>query len=148
MLECIYVISSRESVYAVCKIAKKVTEENGGDTIETLSKMKEYITENIEEGETEFIDTEQVADKIFDGKPGMKSEFIDKIEKANVPQKVEVNSYVTKKLASNVKIVTDIGVEVIFPAEYYQNNEYIEFINNDDGTISIQINNIGEVINK
>ena len=31
---------------------------------------------------------------------------------------------------------------------YYQNNEYIEFINNDDGTISIQINNIGEVINK
>ena len=49
--------------------------------------MKEYITENIEEGETEFIDTEQVADKIFDGKPGMKSEFIDKIEKANVPQK-------------------------------------------------------------
>ena len=110
--------------------------------------MKEYITENIEEGETEFIDTEQVADKIFDGKPGMKSEFIDKIEKANVPQKVEVNSYVTKKLASNVKNVTDIGVEVIFPAEYYQNNEYIEFINNDDGTISIQINNIGEVINK
>jgi len=139
LLECIYDISSRESVNAVCKIAKKVTEENGGDPIETLSKMKEYITENIEEGETEFIDTEQVADKIFDGKPGMKSEFIDKIEKANVPQKVEVNSYVTKKLASNVKIVTDIGVEVIFPAEYYQNNEYIEFINNDDGTISIQI---------
>ena len=96
LLECIYDISSRESVNAVCKIAKKVTEENGGDTIETLSKMKEYITENIEEGETEFIDTEQVADKIFDGKPGMKSEFIDKIEKANVPQKVEVNSYVTK----------------------------------------------------
>ena len=51
-------------------------------------------------------------------------------------------------LSTNVKIVTDIGVEVIFPAEYYQNNEYIEFINNDDGTISIQINNIGEVINK
>lgn len=41
LLECIYDISSRESVNAVCKIAKKVTEENGGDTIETLSKMKE-----------------------------------------------------------------------------------------------------------
>ncbi len=129
------------------KLRKRLRKKTAA-IIQTLSKMKEYITENIEEGETEFIDTEQVADKIFDGKPGMKSEFIDKIEKANVPQKVEVNSYVTKKLASNVKIVTDIGVEVIFPAEYYQNNEYIEFINNDDGTISIQINNIGEVINK
>lgn len=148
LLECIYDISSRESVNAVKKIAKKVTEENGGDALETLSKMKEYITESVEDGEQEYIETEKVAEKIFDGKPGMRDEFLEKIEKANVPQKVEVNSYVTKKLASNVKIVTDIGVELIFPAEYYQNSEYIEFINNEDGTISIQINNIGEVINK
>lgn len=148
LLECIYDISSRESVNAVKKIAKKVTEENGGDSLETLSKMKEYITESIEEGEKEYIETEKVAEKIFDGKPGMRDEFMEKIEKANVPQRVEVNSYVTRKLASNVKIVTDIGVELTFPAEYYQNKEYIEFINNEDGTISIQINNIGEVINK
>lgn len=148
LLECIYDISSRESVNAVKKIAKKVTEENGGDELETLSKMKEYITENIENGEQEYIETDKVAEKIFDGKPGMREEFIEKIEKAHVPQRVEVNSYVTKKLASNVKIVTDIGVELTFPAEYYQNSEYIQFINNEDGTISIQINNIGEVINK
>lgn len=148
LLECIYDISPRESVNAVKKIAKKVTEENGGDAIETLSKMKEYITENIEEGEHKYIETDKVAEKIFDGKPGMREEFIEKIEKANVPQRVEVNSYVTKKLSSNVKIVTDIGVEVIFPAEYYQDSEYVQFINNEDGTISIQINNIGEVINK
>lgn len=148
LLECIYDISSRESVNAVKRIAKKVAEENGADTIETMSKMKEYITENIEDGETEYIETEKVAEKIFDGKPGMRDEFMEKIEKANVPQKVEVNSYVTKKLSSNVKVVTDIGVEITFPAEYYQNSDYIEFINNDDGKISIRINNIGEVINK
>lgn len=147
-LECIYDISSRESVNAVKRIAKKVAEENGGDALETLSKMKEYITENVEERENEYIEPEKVAEKIFDGKPGMRDEFMEKLEKANVPQKVEVNSYVTKKLSSNVKVVTDIGVEIIFPAEYYQNSEYIEFINNDDGKISIRINNIGEVINK
>ncbi|MCC8161316.1 MAG: nucleoid-associated protein [Oscillospiraceae bacterium] len=148
LLECIYDISPRESVNAVKKIAKKVTEENGGDAIETLSKMKEYITENVDEGGADYIETDKVAEKIFDGKPGMREEFMEKIEKASVPQRVEVNSYVTKKLASNVKIVTDIGVELTFPAEYYQNSEYIQFINNEDGTISIQINNIGEVINK
>lgn len=148
LLECIYDISSRESVNAVKKIAKKVTEENGGDSLETLSKMKEYITENIEEGEEKYIETDKVAQKIFDGKPGMREEFMEKIEKANVPQKVEMNSYAAKKLASNVKIVTDIGIELTFPAEYYQNSEYIEFINNEDGTVSIRINNIGELINK
>lgn len=137
-----------ESVNAVKRIAKKVAEENGGDSIETMSKMKEYVTETVEEGENNYIETDKVADKIFDGRPGMRDEFMQKIEKANVPQRVAVNSYVTKKLASNVKLVTDIGVELTFPAEYYQNSDYIEFINNDDGTISIQINNIGEVINK
>jgi hypothetical protein len=148
LLECIYDISSRESVNAVKKIAKKVTEDNGGDALETLSKMKEYITESIEEGEHEYIETDKVAEKIFDGKPGMREEFMEKIEKANVPQKVEVNSYVTKKLSSNVKIITDTGIEISFPAEYYQNNDYIRFINNEDGTISIQLDNIGEMINK
>ena len=148
LLECEYDISPRESVNAVRKIAKKVTEENGGDTLETLSKMKEYITESVEEGENKYIDTEKVADKLFDGRPGMREEFTEKLEKAQVPQKVEVNSYVTKKLSSNVKIVTDIGVEITFPAEYYTNSDYIEFRNNDDGTISISINNIGEVMNK
>lgn len=148
LLECIYDISPRESVNAVRKIAKKVAEENGGDSIETLSKIKEYITENIEEGENQFLETEKVAEKIFDGKPGMREEFKEKLEKAQVPQKVEVNHYVTSKLARDVKIVTDIGVEISFPAEYYSNKDYIEFINNEDGTISIQINNIGEVMNK
>lgn len=148
LLECIYDISPRESVNAVKKIAKKVTEDNGGDTLETLSRMKEYITESVEDKDAEYIETEQVAKTIFEGKPAMREEFMEKIEKANVPQKVQVNNYVTKKLASNVKLVTDIGVEITFPAEYYQNNEYIEFINNEDGTISIQINNIGELINK
>ncbi len=148
LLECVYDISTRESVNAVKKIAKKVTEENGGDALETLSKIKEYITESIEDGEDEYIETEKVAQKVFDGRPSMRDEFMEKIEKANVPEKVEINSFVTKKLASNVKIVTDIGVEITFPAEYYQNSEYIEFVNNEDGTISIRINNIGEVINK
>ena len=133
----------------VVPVMKSSLDETNSDYYKVLvSKMKEYITENIEEGEHKYIETDKVAEKIFDGKPGMREEFIEKIEKANVPQRVEVNSYVTKKLSSNVKIVTDIGVEVIFPAEYYQDSEYVQFINNEDGTISIQINNIGEVINK
>lgn len=148
LLECVYDISPRESANTVRKLAQKVTEENGGDAIEALSKMKEYITENLEEGESKYVETEKVADKVFDGKPGMKAEFMEKLEKAQVPEKVEVNSYVTKRLSKDVKIVTDIGVEITFPAEYYTNSEYIEFINNEDGTISIQINNIGEVVNK
>ena len=96
----------------------------------------------------EYIEPEKVAETVFDGRPAMKDEFLEKIKDAAVPEQVEVSNYVTKKMSSNIKITTDIGVELSFPAEYYRDSKYIEIINNEDGTISIQINNINEMTNK
>lgn len=148
LLECHFDISVRESINAVKKIAKKVTDDNGGDSIETSAKIKEFIVKNVEENEFEFIEPKEIANAVFDGRPVMRDEFMEKIEDAKVPEKVEVTSYLTKKMSANVKLVTDIGVELSFPAEYYRDGKYIDIINNEDGTISIQINNIGELINK
>ncbi len=146
LLECVYDISSKESINAVTKIAKNVTRDNGGDTMEIAARMKEYITENIEE--IDCIEVQKVADSVFDGRPAMKDEFVAKVAEAEVPEKIELNRYVEKKLSSNIKIKTDIGVEIIFPAEFYRDEEHVEIINNEDGTISVKINNIGEIINK
>lgn len=146
LLECVFDISPRESINAVNKIAKKVAEDNGGDSIETTAKLKRFVTES--SLEEEFIEPKKIADAVFDGRPVMRDEFMEKLSDADVPEKVEVNRYITKKMSSNVKLGTDIGVEVSFPAEYYRDNEHIEIINNEDGTISIRINNIGEIINK
>lgn len=148
LLECYFDISVRESINAVKKIARKVTDENGGDSIETSAKIKKFVTENIEENDFEYIEPEEIAKSVFDGRPVMREEFIEKIHEANVPERVEVNSYVTKKMGANIKLTTDIGVELSFPAEYYRDGKYIDIINNEDGTISIQINNIGELTNK
>lgn len=146
LLECIFDISPRESINAVNKIAKKVTEDNGGDSVETTARLKQFVTES--SLEDEFIEPKKIAEAVFDGRPVMRDEFMEKLNDAEVPEKVEVNQYITKKMSSNVKLGTDIGVEVSFPAEYYRDNEHIEIINNEDGTISIKINNIGEIINK
>lgn len=146
LLECVFDISPRESINAVNKIAKKVTEDNGGDSVETTARLKKFVTES--SLEEEFIEPKKIAEAVFDGRPVMRDEFMEKLNDAEVPEKVEVNNYITKKMSSNVKLGTDIGVEVSFPAEYYRDNEHIEIINNEDGTISIKINNIGEIINK
>lgn len=148
LLDCVFDISSRESINAVSRIAKKVTEANEGDSIETSARMKKYVTENVEQHDFKFVEPKKIADTVFDGRPVMKEEFLQEVRKAEVPEKVEVTSYVTKKMSSNIKITTDIGVDLSFPAEYYSNSDYIEMINNEDGTISIKINNITEVKNK
>lgn len=148
LLECEYEISPRESANTVTRIAKKVALENGADTIETQARIKEYVTESIEENSYEYVDTDVVAERVFEGLPAMREEFVQKMEKAGVPKKVEVNNYLTKKMTSNVKLSTDIGVDLSFPPEYYKNPDYIEIITNEDGTLSIKINSIKEIINK
>lgn len=145
LLECEYEISPRESVNTVTRMAKKVALENGADTIEAAAKIKEYVTKSIEENNYEYIDTDAVAETVFEGLPAMREEFSQKIEKAGVPKKVEVNQYITKKMTANVKLSTDTGVELSFPPEYYRNPDYIEIITNEDGTLSIKINNITEL---
>lgn len=148
MLECEYEISPRESANTLKRIAKKVALENGADTIEASARIKEYVTKSIEENNYEYVDTDAVAETVFEGLPSMREEFVQKIEKAGVPKKVEVSKYITDKMTSNVKLSTDTGVELSFPPEYYKDPNYIEIITNEDGTLSIKINNITELINR
>ena len=48
LLQCTSVISSKEAVKVVSKIAEKVAEEHGASTVEALSKAKTYLVENAE----------------------------------------------------------------------------------------------------
>ena len=148
LLECDYEISPRESANTVRKTAKKVALENGADVIETQARIKEYVKESIEENSFEFVDTEKDAEKVFEGLPSMQEEFTARLEKAGVPKKVEATKYLTKKMTSNIKLSTDTGVDLSFPPEYYKDPDYIELITNEDGTLSIKINNITEIINR
>lgn len=145
LLECEFEISPRESANTMTRIAKKVAIENGSDVIETKAKIKEYVTDSIEENNYEYVDTRKVAEKVFEGLPSAREEFVEKLEKAGVPEKVETTNYLTKKMTANIKISTNTGVELSFPPEHYKDPAFMEVITNEDGTISIKINNITEL---
>ncbi len=146
LLECIFDFSTKESFNAVNKIAKKVSEDNGVDMIETEAKIKQYVKDTAIVDE--IIDVNKVADVVFANSINARSEFKEKTAEAQIPEKIEMNEYVTKRVNKNIKIVTDTGIEISFPAEYYKDDENFFIINNDDGTLSIRIDNIGEIINK
>lgn len=148
LLECDYEISPRESANTVKRTAKKVAIENGADAIAAQARIKEYVTESIGENNYEYVDTEKVAEKVFEGLPAMREEFAARLERAGVPKKVEATKYLTKKMTSNIRLSTDTGVDLSFPPEYYKNPDYFELITNEDGTLSIKINNITEIINR
>ena len=146
LLECEYGISPKEALAKVQKTAKEVTEEYGGDTVAADVKIKQLIKNTpVDE---DIVETEKIAEAVFEASPAAREEFIQKVREAEVPETIEKTDYVEKRIEKNIKIVTDTGIEISFPAEYYRDEENVNIINNDDGTISITINNISQILNK
>ncbi len=146
LLECIYDISSKESFNAVERIAKKVAKEYGGDGIDEAKKIKDYV-KNTALVKEQF-DLGEVSQKVFDNSVSAREEFMLKSHKALVPEIFPMNEYITKKINKNIKIVADSGIEISFPAEYYNDGDNIIITENEDGTISVHINNIKELEKK
>ena len=46
------------------------------------------------------------------------------------------------------KIKTDKGIEIIIPVDYMNSRDFVEFKNQPDGTISIQLKNITRITSK
>ena len=79
----------------------------------------------------------------------MKEEVIRKLDKYHLAE-TEVapqNPNTTKKYGKQ-NLITDTGIEIRIPMEQYQNKDKVNFITNPDGTISVLIKNVGNIISK
>ena len=54
----------------------------------------------------------------------------------------------TLKKVCRHKLKTDTGIELTIPTDYFDNTEYVEFNNNEDGTLSITLKHISNIVNR
>lgn len=146
LFECDFDYSTKESFNSMTKLAKKITEEFAGNEIDTEARIKQYVKDTAIA--TENIVVDEVAQAVFTSSPSAREEFVQKAKEAEIPENIPMNPYVTKRVNKNIKIVTDTGIEISFPPEFYKDDENISITTNQDGTISILINNVGQIINK
>lgn len=146
LLECTSNISQKETVKIVEKVAAQVAEEYGTNTAEAVTKVKSKVVASAEAGES-FCPFD-LGDEVFSESPLMKEAFEKKIEEKAIPKTVKIESQAAVKASKSHKIKTDTGIELTFPVEYFDDRKFIEFINNSDGTISIELKNIGKIINR
>lgn len=146
LLQCTAVISSKEAVKKVSKIAEKVAEEHGASTVEALSKAKHYLVENAENADS--FSPQELGASAFSDSPALQREFMEQVAEAQLPEAVEIEPEYAQKAGRSHKIKTDTGIELTFPSEYIENTDFIQFINNEDGTLSIELKNIGKIVNK
>lgn len=146
VLECDYNMSQREVINLVKDVAIMVADNHGESSALAISKAKNYIGENVEESEN--LDTVELGKKVFSSSKLMQDEFEKTAKEYGIPDTIKIDKEFAVRTSKNHKIKTDTGIEISFPADYFKNTDYIEFINNPNGTLSIELRNIGKIINK
>ena len=138
--------SYKESVSNISKITESMSDKYDLDNIEIIPKMKSIIVDNVEQQKPISID--EIASVLFENKPLIQDDFKEEIKKQGIPEQIDVEHVKTTKSQKVQKIKTDKGIEVIIPIDYMNSKDFVEFKNQPDGTISIQLKNITHITSK
>lgn len=123
-------------------MADKYNEEK----YESFANVQQAIYESIEE-EGKIVN-DRIAEAVFENNHSAKQEYLDYVERTNFTEDVPTNVTKFEKKYSKQKLKLANGIEITVPIELYWDKEIIEFINNPDGTISVMIKNVEEIMNK
>ncbi len=146
ILQCMCGHSDRETVRKIKKITGDVAEKFGANPAIAVSRAKQCIVNNAEQ-DVPFTPSD-ICEEVFYDNQVMKQAFREEAIEENLPAKIKVENEKVVAGIRNHKIKTDTGIEIKVPTEYLENDRYVEFINNPDGTFSIQIKNIGKILNR
>lgn len=147
LLQCEAGVSGKEVIETVTRIVEEVAEEHGANTAVALARAKAVVAEKVEVDEE--LAPWDIAEEIFEDEPVLKERVEERVREERLPERVAVErSVVERAPVRNHKIRTDTGIEITFPAEMLRDSEYVQFINEPNGLISIELKNIGSIENR
>lgn len=147
LLQCETGVSGKEAIDAVTRVVEQVAEEHGANSAVALAKAKAAVAEAVEEDEE--LPPWDIVDEAFEDEPVMRDAIKASLQEERLPERVPVErAQVERAAVRNHKIRTDTGIEISFPAEMVDNPDYIEFVNEPNGLISISLRNIGSFENR
>lgn len=146
VLECSSRISQKDTIKKVTAITRKVAEEHGENSGIAVSRAKTFIIENTEV--SDYLDPVELGKEVFAASPLMQQEYLQQVDQAGIAGAVKIDRNLAVRTGKNHKIKTDTGIEISIPVDYFQNKDFVEFINNPDGTLSISLKNIGKLLSK
>lgn len=146
LLQCTAQASTREVIDTVTRVVADVAQEYGAEPAVALAKAKAYVTESA--GESDVLLPWDVGEEVFEDAPEMQRRYREEMEREELPEQVSVKRTAAARMAKNHRIRTDTGIEITFPAEYGENPDFMQFVREPDGRISIELKNIREIENK
>jgi len=146
LLECSFTKSTKETVKLMNLVSETVAENFGANAVEAVAAVKNCMIESLEDSDS--IDPVAMGRQVFASSPGMQKAFAEELASVGISEPISVEKVFVGRANKMHKIKTDTGIEVSFPVDYYHNDDFIEFINKPDGTLAIELKNIGQITNK
>ncbi|EOL43104.1 hypothetical protein RV11_GL003078 [Enterococcus phoeniculicola] len=141
--------SLEENVKVIQKVAKQIGKKFDADEFDVVAEIKEAVYDSIEE--VGQINHEEIASRVFKDNITAQMAFKEEVKEkgfvSDVPPIREVREISEKKFGKQ-KFKMSNGIELIVPVDVYRNPDLIEFVNNPDGTVSVMIKNVDEVLNR
>lgn len=148
-LKCGGALSAKSKLAIVARAVEQVQKKyyDEAEQFEASMAAKNIIHEELaEEGS---LNIPRVIDKIFREKEEFKQEVRERLDKYHIAEEqVTPQNEATVRKFEKQCLTTDTGIELRIPMEQYQNPDNVQFITNEDGTISVLLKNIGHIITK
>jgi len=140
--------SLEENVKVIKKVAEKIGQKFETPSYHVVADLKEAVYDTIEE--SGHIDVQEIAEKVFKDNITAQMSFKEEVTEGFVDQAPMLRDVreISEKKFGKQKLKLSNGIELIVPLDVYRDPNLIEFINNPDGTISVTIKNVEEVINR
>ena len=144
-LKCKTRLSDKKKLKLVEKAIESVNTEayDELDRYEPNMKDKAIIHEELDKNGGFVV--EEIGDLVFKDREDLRTAYQEKVEKFDlVKEEILPQSERTTKRFERQSLVTDTGIEIKIPMDQYENGN-VEFITNNDGSMSLVIKNIGKL---
>ncbi len=143
-LKCRSKFSEKEKLDIFNKVTKNIEQKYIGDDLEKKAKIKKAVVDAVvEDG---ILSVEKALETAFEETDEVKAIYKEALSKAGIEnEKIEISETALKRKFEIQKIITESGIEVKIPVNYYGDASKLEFIANTDGTVSLVIKNIGNI---
>ena len=137
-------LTPKRTIEIMSKTAQVIAEKYDSQPMVKSAQIKHKITEQLE-GQGE-LNIQEIVDECFDVSSAREA-FVQVLNDKGIDaDALVINDTQKKKLKRTQKIKTASGVEIILPFEYVSRSENMEIINHPDGSVSISLKNLGELI--
>ena len=146
LLQCTSAASTKEVMQTVTRIVEDVANEYGANAATAVSRAKAAMQERADEDD--FLPPWELGEDVFEDAPQMRERYEELARDEELPERVHVKKSVAHAANRSHRIRTDTGIEITFPSEYSTNPDFIEFVTQSDGSMSIELKNIGHIENR